>query len=401
MTVSVSVADAVLNEIGDVSPFVASGSGGLSGPRDLVLGPDGNVYVVSRGTNSVIRYNGSTGQLLGTFVAAGSGGLSSPYGLAFGPDGNLYVDSDGTNAIYEYRGSTGAFLTTFASDGAGGLNNPRAMIFGPDGNLYVNSFGTQSVDRFQGPTGPAPGSPLPSAAQSGATFVAAGSGGLAGPRDLIFGPDGNLYMSNGDPAPGATNTNYGVLEFNGTTGSFITTFVGSGASNVIDPVGLAFDQDGRLYIANGPTNEIRRYSSQGQYMDDPVTSSASSLNAPIGMVFNAQGALLVSSRDANAVAQYDRGVVVTLSAASPSPVSVDYATADGTATAGTDYTTQIGTVTFAPGQTSRLILLATLADPVPISNDYFNVELSYPTAGATLCAVRLRAESATATRPPR
>ena len=79
-----------INEIGNVSAFVAAGSGGLSAPKDLVLGPDGNVYVASSGTNSVIRYT-PTGQLLGTFVAAGSGGLSSPYGLAFGPDGNLYV----------------------------------------------------------------------------------------------------------------------------------------------------------------------------------------------------------------------------------------------------------------------------------------------------------------------
>ena len=60
--------------------------------------------------------------------------------------------------------------------------------------------------------------------------------------------------------------------------------------------------------------------------------------------------------------RYDRGVVVTLSAASATPVSVNYATADGTATAATDYFAQSGTVTFAPGQTSRRILLATQDD---------------------------------------
>jgi hypothetical protein len=79
---TISVANASLNEISNVSAFVAPGSGGLSYPRDLILGPDGNVYVSSVGTSSVIRYN-STGQLLGTFVAAGSGGLTRPYGLAF------------------------------------------------------------------------------------------------------------------------------------------------------------------------------------------------------------------------------------------------------------------------------------------------------------------------------
>ena len=60
---SISVAGASLNEIGNVSAFVASGSGGLSSPQDLVVGPDGNVYVASSGTNSVIRYTPS-GQYL-------------------------------------------------------------------------------------------------------------------------------------------------------------------------------------------------------------------------------------------------------------------------------------------------------------------------------------------------
>jgi len=377
--VSISVAGASINEIGNVSAFVASGSGGLSTPKDLVLGPEGNVYVASSGTNSVIRYT-TAGQLLGTFVTAGSGGLSSPYGLAFGPDGNLYVDSTGTNAIYEYSGSTGAFLSTFVTAGSGGLNDPVGMVFGQDGNLYVSSSDTESVLRFQGPTGPAPGNPLPAAGQSGATFVATGSGGLANPFDLVFGPNGNLFVS-------SVGTNNGaVLEFDGSSGNFIATYVASGAGGLGSPRGLAFDQDGRLYVADEGTGAIHRYDSQGNYLDDPVTSSAASASSlvPIGMVFNAQGVLLVSSRNANAVAQYDSGVVVTLSAASPSPVSVQYATADGTATAGTDYTAQTGTVTFAPGQTSRLILLVTLADPVPISNDYFSVELSNPTGGATI-----------------
>jgi streptogramin lyase len=170
-TVSISVANASLNEIGNVSPFVASGSGGLSAPKDLVVGPDGNVYVVSSGSNSVIRYT-PNGQLIGTFVAAGAGGLSGAFGLAFGPDGNLYVSSSGNDAIYEYSGSTGAFVGTFVTAGSGGLVQPTSMVFGLDGNLYVSDEGVQSVDRYEGPTGSNPGSPLPAAGQSGANFVA-------------------------------------------------------------------------------------------------------------------------------------------------------------------------------------------------------------------------------------
>ena len=46
---------------------------------------------------------------------------------------------------------------------------------------------------------------------------------------------------------------------------------------------------------------------------------------------------------------------VTLSAASARPVTVDYATADGTATAGTDYTANDGELTFAAGVTERTV----------------------------------------------
>lgn len=377
---TISASNATVNEIGNVSAFVSSGSGGLNQPKDLVIGPDGNVYVASAGTNSVIRYTPS-GQLLGTFVTGGSGGLSNPRAVAFGPDGNLYVSSVTNNNILEYNGSTGAFLSTFVSAGSGGLNNPCGMVFGPDGNLYVSSCGTESVDRFQGPSGSAPGSPLPAAGQSGATFVASGSGGLAGPNELTFGPNGNLFVSNASPLSGVTNNNYGVLEFNATTGNFITTYVAQGVGGLDIPRGLAFDQEGRLYVADFGTNAIHRYDSQGNYLDDPVPSSASTIQVPIGMIFDPQGGLLVSSRDGNAVEQYDSGVTVTLSASSTSPVTVQYATADGTAVAGTDYTAQSGTVTFAPGQTSRLILLTTLYDATPPANDYFNVQLSNPSGG--------------------
>jgi hypothetical protein len=126
---TISVANASVNEISNVSPFIASGSGGLSFLRDLVQGPDGNIYVTSGTTNSVIRYSPS-GQLLGTFVAAGSGGLSNPWGLAFGPDGNLYVSGIGTDSIYEYSGSTGAFLSTFVAAGTGGLIQPTSLATG-------------------------------------------------------------------------------------------------------------------------------------------------------------------------------------------------------------------------------------------------------------------------------
>src|SRR5262249_15383491 len=54
-SVSISVANASLNEIGTPSPFIAAGSGGLSSPAYITLGPDGNVYVAGNG-GAVRRY---------------------------------------------------------------------------------------------------------------------------------------------------------------------------------------------------------------------------------------------------------------------------------------------------------------------------------------------------------
>jgi len=58
-------------------------SGGLSDPRGLAFGPDGNLYVVSNFNNEALRYNGTTGAFIDTFVASGSGGLRSPQDLLF------------------------------------------------------------------------------------------------------------------------------------------------------------------------------------------------------------------------------------------------------------------------------------------------------------------------------
>ena len=277
------------------------------------------------------------------------------------------MDSIGTNAICEYSGSTGAFLSTFVAAGSGGLNAPAGMVFGQDGNLYVSSTGTQSVDRFEGPAGPAPGSPLPAAGQSGATFVAAGSGGLAGPNGADFRPERKPVRRQPQPS-GHHQRQLGVLEFDGTTGSFHHDLRWHQAPMVFRiRAGWPSIRMAGSTSRTG-TNAIHRYDSQGNYLDDPVTAgaaSASSLSALRNGLQRPGSAAGQQPQTATSVVQYNSGVVVTLSAASTSPVTVQYATSDGTAVAGTDYTAQTGTVTFAPGQTSRLILLVTLYDATP------------------------------------
>jgi hypothetical protein len=72
-------------------------------------------------------------------------------------------------------------------------------------------------------------------------------------------------------------------------------------------------------------------------------------------------------------------IEVTLSAASGRTVTVNFATADGSAAAGADYTATSGTLTFTPGETSKTIAVPILADVVPDPDETFTVALSGPT----------------------
>jgi aryl-phospho-beta-D-glucosidase BglC (GH1 family) len=72
---------------------------------------------------------------------------------------------------------------------------------------------------------------------------------------------------------------------------------------------------------------------------------------------------------------------LTLSAASTLPVTVNFATADGTAIAGKDYIAQSGTVTFAPGQTQVSITVTVLADAMATADLYFFINLTNPVNG--------------------
>ena len=71
--------------------------------------------------------------------------------------------------------------------------------------------------------------------------------------------------------------------------------------------------------------------------------------------------------------------VATLSWPSSATVTVQYATADDTATAVTqDYRAKAGTLTFLPGQTAKPFAIVTLTDQLNEPDEHFSVTLSNP-----------------------
>ena len=85
---------------------------------------------------------------------------------------------------------------------------------------------------------------------------------------------------------------------------------------------------------------------------------------------------------------------VTLSAASTDTITVNYATANGSAVAPADYAAKSDTLTFAPGVTTQTIDIAVAGDTDSEDAETFSVNLSNPSAGVTLAKA-----SGTATIP--
>lgn len=74
---------------------------------------------------------------------------------------------------------------------------------------------------------------------------------------------------------------------------------------------------------------------------------------------------------------------MSLNALSSAPVTVKYATANGTATAGNDYTAASGTLTIPAGQISKTVAIQVKGDTTNEARETFFVNLSNP-VGATL-----------------
>ena len=99
----------------------------------------------------------------------------------------------------------------------------------------------------------------------------------------------------------------------------------------------------------------------------------------IGTILNDEG-LLLRVTDAS-LAEGNSGTkafifTVTLTQAAKTTVTVDYATANGTATAGSDYAARSGTLTFGPGQASQTVVVNGFGDTVLEPNETFLLNLS-------------------------
>jgi len=106
----------------DMGVFATSNS--LDGPASHTFGGvNGNLFVSSYHTDSVIEYDGRSGVLIRTVIDTN---LNAPMGIAIGPDNNIWVSNSNGTDVNEFDSATGAWIRQVA-----GFKRPMGMTVKP------------------------------------------------------------------------------------------------------------------------------------------------------------------------------------------------------------------------------------------------------------------------------
>jgi hypothetical protein len=380
---------------------------------------------------------GSVDAYLAKFTPAGNALVYSTYlggsandngfGVAADSSGNAYVvgDTESTNfptfspIQAANAGGRDAFVAKVKSDGSGfifstylggsgDVDVAQAVAVDPAGLPVVvgqtNSTNFPTFNAFQGANG---GTTITQDAfltkltASGSALVYSTYFGGAG-GEIAFGvavdSAGNPYVAG---ATASTNTlptanaiqcargggsDVFVAKFNANASApFYSTYLGGSENDqgrmvAIDPAGNAYVA-GMTFSNDFPTvNPIQSTFAGGSgFAGDAILFKLSDASA-------GPASALAFTQTAPSVQEDVTSLTLTVQRTGDTSgaVTVDYATANGTASERSDYTTALGTLRFAAGETAKTIDILVNEDSFTEGNETFTVSLSNPTGGATL-----------------
>lgn len=226
----------------------------LAWPQDIVFLEDKNEVLISNlNSGRITRYHADNGDYISNFAT----GLGGPTRMKIRND-TLYVlqwNGDGKVMRFTLEGAAlGAFTNT-------GVLRSIGLDWDAEGNLYVSSYGQPSAS-------------IPTLVRKYDTqgidqgnFI--GSSNLAGPTNIWFDPSGN-----GDLLVSDYNSNK-IKRFN-SSGTYLNEFI----TGLNLPEGVDFDSEGNIYIGNGGTDAVKKYTSDGQFIKDIVPSASLGMDIP-------------------------------------------------------------------------------------------------------------------------
>jgi hypothetical protein len=196
--------------------FVTSGSGGLHGPRGLIFNQSGNLVVANQNVmlnvnGAILIYNGGTGEFLSALISSTDPHAPpAPRGIVLGgPNSDLFVANQGPKAGTSPHGSgklqaftkAGMFLANLRPpDNFSTGFHPRAVVIGPDGLLYVSNDPVLGglhgqILRFDPATKAFQDVFISDVAVTPSAIATSPSSDFNRPEGLVFGPDGNIYVT--------------------------------------------------------------------------------------------------------------------------------------------------------------------------------------------------------------
>jgi sugar lactone lactonase YvrE len=243
----------------------------------IVMAQDYEVYVSSTGDSTIKRYD-QNGNYQGDFVEALSGGLNRPQDLLFTENNTLIVSGFLNTQIKEYNASNGDYIGNFSTGYS--LSQPTRMVVGPGELIYVVQWdlGNNKVVRFD---------------LDGNFVDEFTSIGVPQGIGIDWDNDGNMYVASW----GQGNNGY-VQKFD-SMGNDLGMFIDSAILQ--GPTNIWFDDNGNLLVMDWSIGIVRRFDSNGNYIDDLITGMAN----PEGVAFLSNGNLLVGDRGTDTVELYD------------------------------------------------------------------------------------------------
>jgi len=246
---------------------------------------------------TIVGSPGNPGFAGDTGSAVGSQ-LNFPFGLAVDKSGTLYI-ADGLNN--RVRKVSGGVITTVAGNGTAGftgdnasatsaeLNNPTGVAVDSSGNLYIADSANNVVRKVaNGTITTFAGSNSAGAGYSGDTGTATGAQ-LNNPVGVAVDASGNVYIA--DAGNNVVRQVY--------SGNIITAAVG-----FTHPDGVAVDSSGNLYVADTVARRIVKLSGgvyttiagngNGAFGGDDGPGAQAALNAPMGVAVDASGNVYIA-----------------------------------------------------------------------------------------------------------
>lgn len=243
-----------------------------------------DLFVCGYYSNNILKISGAN-QAVTEFVPAGSQGLQYPDGIDFGPDGNLYVSSQQSNQVLRFSSQDGHAMGVFASSVGGGTGLTLDLVWGPDGDLYVlhaTPSGIGSIERY-----------MPDGTHIDSFLY----GAFANPRGIAFGPAGDIYISADNSA---------VHHYLGTTGTYLGDVIGVPAAHKI-----AFGSEGDIYVCGyawPPQNPgcVEKYNGRTYAWEAEITApSVGAMYGAVGLAFDPSGNFYVGSVGTSTVHMFD------------------------------------------------------------------------------------------------